>query len=71
MLQSEINRRVANATGESRQTIARLGFVLSDPSEPIEDPHDESLGPWILDWDDSPYCQDDPDAQTALDLLFA
>ena len=39
MNQRELNRSIAAATGESVNRIARLGFLLADPSEPIDDPH--------------------------------
>lgn len=51
MRQSEINRRVAHATGESVATIRRLGFLLAEPATVILDPDDESLGGHVLDWD--------------------
>ncbi len=44
MRQSELNRRVAHATGESVATIRRLGFLLAEPATLIVDPEDESLG---------------------------
>lgn len=70
MLQSDLNRRIAHATGESVKTIARLGFILSEPNDPIEDPHAESLGPWVLDWEDSCNPEVHSDAQTPIDTLF-
>jgi hypothetical protein len=51
MRQSEINRRVARATGESVATIRRLGFLLAEPTTVILDPDDDSLGGHVLDWD--------------------
>ena len=51
MRQSELNRRVAHATGESVATIRRLGFLLAEPATLIVDPEDESLGGHVLDWD--------------------
>ncbi len=70
MNQRELNRSIAAATGESVSRIARLGFLLADPSEPIDDPHHEDLGPLVLDFD--AYEEADvPDCPTALDLLFA
>ena len=71
MRQSDLNRSVARATGESIATIARLGFLLADPSEPIDDPHSEALGPLVIDWDSMHEQRDRLDAQTQLDLLFA
>ncbi len=71
MHQAELNRSVARATGEPVSRIARLGFLLADPSEPIDDPHSEQLGPWVLDWDGHPTTQDKPDALLPLDLLLS
>ena len=70
MFQSELNRSVARATGESVSRIARLGFLLADPCEPIADPHAEELGPWVLDWDAEPSPPEDTDAPLPLDLLL-
>ena len=44
MHQSDLNRAVADATGETVTTIKRLGFLLADPDLEL-DPHDEDLGP--------------------------
>lgn len=70
MHQSELNRSVARATGESVSRIARLGFLLADPGELIEDPHAEELGPWVLDWDAPPSHPEASDAALPLDLLL-
>jgi hypothetical protein len=51
MTQSDLNRAVSRATGESVATIRRLGFLLSEPGDTIPDPEDEALGPSVLDWD--------------------
>ncbi len=51
MRQNELNRQVARATGESVSTIRRLGFLLAEPSEAIDDPDSESLGGRVIDWD--------------------
>ena len=70
MNQRELNRSIAAATGESVCRIARLGFLLAHPEEPVLDPQDEDLGPLVLDFDsidDEHYLEPD----TALDLLFA
>ena len=51
MTQSQINRAVALATGESIRTVSRLGFSLAEPdaveaaSEPID------IEDLIIDWD--------------------
>ena len=47
MTQSELNREVATATGESVQTIAGLGFV---PLTHI--PFERDREPLTVDWDD-------------------
>lgn len=51
MTQSDLNRAVSRATGESVTTIRRLGFLLSEPEDTFPDPEDETLGPSVLDWD--------------------
>jgi len=71
MRQTDLNRSVARATGETVSTIARLGFIIADPTEPIANPHAEELGPLVIDWDSLDQPPDQPDAQTQLDLLFA
>lgn len=50
MTQSDLNRAVSRATGESVATIRRLGFLLSEPDDAVPDPDDEALGPSVLDW---------------------
>jgi len=47
MTQSELNREVATATGESLKTIADLGFV---PLTHI--PYERDREPLTVDWDD-------------------
>jgi hypothetical protein len=51
MTQRELNRAVARATGESVETIQRVGFLLADPAI-LMDPDDDQFGPPILDWDE-------------------
>lgn len=51
MRQSDLNRAVARATGESLSTIQRLGFLLADPSTEV-DGDSEEHGPYIIDWDE-------------------
>ena len=51
MTQAQLNREVAQATGESVETIQRLGFFLDEPGLDICDPDSEDLGPYVLDWD--------------------
>ena len=52
MTQAEVNRAVARATGESVRTIQRLGFLIADPDSELENPDDEELGLYMLDWDE-------------------
>jgi hypothetical protein len=51
MTQSDLNRAVSRATGESVATVRRLGFLLAEPDEAFLDSDDETLGPSVLDWD--------------------
>ncbi len=71
MRQSELNRFVCEATGESRRTVARLGWILSDPDETFDDPHDEKLGPWVFDFDGDPHDPKFMNAKLPLDIIFA
>ena len=48
MTQQELNREVANQTGESIHTIKNLGFSPLRPDIPIE----ERLAPLMVDWDE-------------------
>jgi hypothetical protein len=56
MTQRELNRAVARATGETIETIQRVGFLLADPVvDPVVDranPDDDQFGPYVLDWDE-------------------
>ena len=47
MTQSELNREVADVTGESVATISNLGFV---PLTHI--PYERDREPLVVDWDD-------------------
>ena len=50
MKQSDLDRAVAHATGESVSTISQLGFLLAEPEELFGgDPLDD--GPDVIDWD--------------------
>lgn len=51
MTQQQLNREVARATGESVETVQRLGFLLDEPWLNITDPASEVLGPQVIDWD--------------------
>ena len=50
MSQSEVDRAVADATGESLSTIRRRGFSLVTPLT-LFDPDDTLAQPQIVDWD--------------------
>ena len=49
MKQSDLDRAVAHATGETVSTIKRLGFLLAEPSD--IDPDSDEHGPYVIDWD--------------------
>jgi hypothetical protein len=49
MTQSELNRQVASATGESLAEIQHLGFGLADSLDTAFDP--EPRRPLVYDWD--------------------
>lgn len=51
MRQADLNRAVARATGETLETVKRLGFLLADPNDTL-DPDSSDLGPCVLDWDE-------------------
>jgi len=51
MRQTDLNRAVALATGESMSTVKRLGFLLAEPDETV-DPAAEESGPYVIDWDE-------------------
>ncbi|REJ91765.1 MAG: hypothetical protein DWQ35_13760 [Planctomycetota bacterium] len=51
MKQTDLNRAVARATGESVATIKRLGFLIAAPEE-LLDPDSEEHGPFVIDWDE-------------------
>ena len=46
MTQSEVNREVATATGESVSTIAQMGFVPLTRA-----PYERDREPLVVDWD--------------------
>ena len=51
MNQSDLNRAVSRATGETVSTIKRLGFLLLEsPATALED--EAELGPYVIDWDE-------------------
>ncbi len=51
MRQVQLIREIARVTGESIETIQRLGFLLDEPWLNITDPTSEVLGPQVIDWD--------------------
>ena len=51
MTQAELNRAVAQATGETVTTIRELGFGLADPDEVSHDPQPCDLDVEAIDWD--------------------
>ena len=51
MRQAEINRAVAQATGESVRTVSELGFSLADPCCVAHDPEPCHVEDLIVDWD--------------------
>ncbi len=52
MTQNELNRAVANATGENLTEIRHLGFSLADPTAVTFDPEPEERAPQVVDWDE-------------------
>ena len=61
MNQNELNRAVARATGETVSVVKRLGFMIAEPTEPIDDPTDPVHGGRVLDWDDYALFQEELD----------
>ena len=51
MTQQQLNREVARATGESVETIQRLGFYLEGVDIDSADRDGMDQGPQVLDWD--------------------
>ena len=52
MNQSQLNRAVARATGETLDTISRLGFSIADPDSVHYDPEPSRRAPQVVDWDE-------------------
>ena len=50
MNQSDLDRAVAQATGETVSTIQRLGFLLAEPDEQLDSDHADD--PYVIDWDE-------------------
>ena len=51
MTQSELNRAVSRATGETVTTIRELGFELADPAVVRHDPEPCDLDVQVVDFD--------------------
>ena len=51
MTQQQLDRAVAEATGESIRTIRRHGFSLVTPLSIFDPDADEIAQPQVLDWD--------------------
>lgn len=49
MTQNELNRAVAEATGETTTTIRDLGFSIADPAQVCHDPEPHAN---VVDWDE-------------------
>jgi hypothetical protein len=52
MNQPQLDRAVARATGESLETINRMGFSIADPHSVHHDPEPSRRCPLVVDWDD-------------------
>ena len=52
MKQPQLERLVADATGEDLHEIRRRGFSLADPTEVNFDPEPNCLLPQTIDWDE-------------------
>lgn len=51
MRQADLNREVAQATGETVSIVKRLGFLLDDPFASTN-PDSKEMGPLVIDWDE-------------------
>jgi DNA-binding winged helix-turn-helix (wHTH) protein len=51
MTQTELNQAVAEATGESVQTIRRRGFSVVTPLSVFQPDADDYALPSVVDWD--------------------
>lgn len=52
MTQEDLDREVAEATGESLRTIRRRGFSLIDPNQTDFDPEPNDVPAQLIDWDE-------------------
>ena len=57
MTQNQLDRLVAEATGENLGEIQRLGFSLADPIDVEFDPEPDELSPQMVDWDGIDLCR--------------
>jgi hypothetical protein len=51
MNQSQLDCAVARATGESLDTVSRMGFSIADPKSVHYDPEPPRRRPLVIDWD--------------------
>lgn len=52
MTQNELNRAIAEATGETVSTIKRLGFLLDAPIFDPDNAEPVDQGPHVIDWEE-------------------
>jgi hypothetical protein len=52
MTQTELDTRVARATGESLRRIRRMGFSLASPKQICFDPEPDMRPPQSVQWDE-------------------
>ena len=52
MTQAQLNRAVAEATGESVETIRRHGFSIFQPLKIFDPDQDDLAMPQMADWDE-------------------
>ena len=52
MTQAELNRAVAEATGETICTVSHFGFGIADPDVVDYDPEPCDIEDLIVDWDE-------------------
>lgn len=71
MIPNDLYRSISRATSDSVATIKRLGFLIAEPSQPINDPESECLGPHVLDWDELDYAEPPSNEDQSLGLTFS
>ena len=52
MTQMQLEKLVAEATGEDVRAIRQRGFSVADPFEVDFDPEPDNLPPQMIDWDE-------------------